>query len=108
MNFMAAIGPDFKTAFVDDAPVSTADIGRTIAHLLGVKMPGNGNLLGRVISEAMPRGRMPRFTRHVRHSPPGANVPRMTLAWQQVGDTRYFDAAGVPGRTLGLDQDRAD
>lgn len=29
----------------------------------------------------------------------------MKLAWQQVGHTRYFDAAGVPGRTVGLDED---
>jgi arylsulfatase A-like enzyme len=103
LNFMAAIGPDFKTAFVDEAPVSTADIGRTIAHLLGVEKRNKGKLRGRVIREAMPRGRTPRFTRHVRHSPPNANVPRMTLAWQQVGEIRYFDAAGVPGRTVGLD-----
>ena len=33
-NFMAAIGPDFKKGFVDEAPVSNADVGKTIAHLL--------------------------------------------------------------------------
>src|SRR5208282_1766656 len=33
MNFMAAAGPDFKRGFVDPAPASNADVGKTIAHL---------------------------------------------------------------------------
>ena len=33
-NFMAMQGPDFKSHFVDPAPASNADVGRTIAHLL--------------------------------------------------------------------------
>src|SRR5262249_32389996 len=33
-NFMAIQGPDFKTQFVDPAPASNADIGRTIAQLM--------------------------------------------------------------------------
>ena len=37
LNFMAAIGPDFKSRFVDPAPVSNADIGKTIAHVLGCR-----------------------------------------------------------------------
>ena len=36
-NFMALQGPDFKTRFVDPAPASNADIGRTIAHVLRLK-----------------------------------------------------------------------
>ena len=39
MNFMAAVGPSFKGGFVDGAPVSNADIGKTIAHVLGLKFP---------------------------------------------------------------------
>ena len=42
MNFMAAIGPDFKAGFVDEAPVSNADIGKTIAHVLGLKIADQG------------------------------------------------------------------
>ena len=38
LNFMAAIGPSFKTGFVDEAPVSNADIGKTIAHALELKL----------------------------------------------------------------------
>ena len=37
MNFMAAIGPDFKAGFVDDAPASNADIGKTLARILGLQ-----------------------------------------------------------------------
>ena len=59
MNFMAAIGPDFKKGFVNDAPVSNADMGKTIAHLLGLKIPFKGSLQGRVMEEALPGGANP-------------------------------------------------
>jgi hypothetical protein len=58
MNFMAAIGPSFKSGFVDEAPVSNADIGKTVAHVLGFKIPFKGSLQGRVLQEA-PAGRRP-------------------------------------------------
>ena len=58
-NFMALAGPDFRTAFVDRAPTSNADVGRTIAHLLGLQPRDKGTLIGRVIAEAMPGGAMP-------------------------------------------------
>ena len=35
MNFMAAIGPDFKAGYVDPLPVSNADVGMTIAQAHG-------------------------------------------------------------------------
>jgi arylsulfatase A-like enzyme len=102
MNFMAAIGPDFKTGFVDEAPVSNADVGRTIAQLLGLQIRPKGRLVGRVISEAMPGGRMPKVYARTRQSPPSASGLRTVLNYQIVGKTRYFDAAGFPGRTVGL------
>ena len=34
----------------------------------------------------------------------GARGERTLLNYQVVGTTRYFDAAGFPGRTLGLDE----
>jgi arylsulfatase A-like enzyme len=102
MNFMAAIGPDFKTAFVDEAPVSNADVGQTIAKLLGLQMRNKGRLTGRTMSEAMPGGAMPRVRAHIRRSTPSAGGLRTVLNYQTVGKTRYFDAAGFPGRTLGL------
>jgi type I phosphodiesterase/nucleotide pyrophosphatase len=103
MNFMAAMGPDFKRGFVDQAPVSNADVGRTIAHILKLDVPAKGRLIGRVIGEAMPGGPMPRVDVHRAQSPPGPNGLRTVLNYQQVGDARYFDAAGFAGRTVGLD-----
>jgi hypothetical protein len=102
MNFMAATGPDFKIGFVDDAPVSNADVSRTIAQILGLQIRAKGRLVGRVMSEAMPGGRMPKIRAHTRQSPPSANGLRTVLNYQIVGKTRYFDAAGFPGRTVGL------
>ena len=103
MNFMAAMGPDFKKRFVDQAPVSNADVGRTIAHILGLDIPAKGQLLGRAIEEAMPNGQMPDVQKHTLQSPPAANGLRTVLNYQQIGTTKYFDAAGFPGRTVGLD-----
>jgi arylsulfatase A-like enzyme len=102
MNFMAAIGPDFKASFVDPAPVSNADIGMTIARLLGLRIPNKGPLVGRVMREAMPNGRLPAFSMRTLQSQPGRNGLRTVLDYQQLGTTRYLDAAGFPGRTVGL------
>jgi arylsulfatase A-like enzyme len=101
MNFMAAAGPDFKRGFADDAPVSNADVGRTIAHILRLDVPHKGQLIGRVIDEAM-GGPVPKVEKHTVRSQPAANGLRTILNLQQVGSTRYFDAAGFPGRTVGL------
>jgi len=102
MNFMAAIGPDFRRRFVDSAPVSNADVGMTMAYLLGLQIPRKGNLVGRVIREAMPGGRMPQVSAHTRQSPAETNGLQTALIYQQVGSTRYLDAAGFPGRTVGV------
>lgn len=102
-NFTTAYGPDFKQQFVDTAPVSNADVGRTIAAILKLEIPGPGRLLGRVMSEAMIGGGMPVVKSQTKQSSPAANGLRTVLKYQQVGETRYFDVAGFPGRTLGLD-----
>jgi len=107
MNFMAAIGPDFRRGFVDSAPVSNADVGMTMAHLLGLQIPRKGNLVGRVIREAMLGGRMPRVSAHTRRSPAGTNSAQTVLIYQQIGSTRYLDAAGFPGRTVGVPDSKA-
>src|SRR5450755_3789434 len=60
MNFMAAIGPDFKAGFVDALPVSNADVGMTIAQLMGLRPVNQGGLTGRVMSEALPNGIIPK------------------------------------------------
>jgi hypothetical protein len=101
-NFMAMQGPDFKSHFVDPAPASNADIGRTIARLLALEPQDKGNLIGRVLTEAFLDGLVPETTSRVLMSEPAANGLRTIVDMQMVGATRYFDAAGFPGRTLGL------
>ncbi len=102
MNFQAAIGPDFKSGFKDPAPSSNADIGKTIAQILGLKIPNKGKLVGRVLSEAMPGGKVPQFFARSVKSEDGVDNFSTQLDFQTVGETRYFDAAGTPGRTFGL------
>ena len=101
-NFQAAIGPDFKQGFVDTAPSSNADIGATIAHLLGLKLKGAGTLSGRVLSEAFPSGSAPSVRHETLHSTSGADGLVTELETQSVGRTQYFDAGGFKGRTVGL------
>jgi hypothetical protein len=59
LNFTAAIGPDFKSGYVDPLPVSNADVGATAAKLLGLTQKAKGKLIGRVMTEAMPNGATP-------------------------------------------------
>ena len=107
MNFMAAIGPSFKSGFVDEAPVSNADIGKTIAHALGLKIPFKGSLQGRILAEALPGGAGPTVENWVERSNPSENGLATVLVGQRVSQTRYFDAAGFPGRTVGLEERKA-
>ena len=105
-NIMGAAGPDFRQHFDDSAPASNADIGKTIADILGLRIPNKGKLVGRVLSEAMPNGAMPHAVSGVVRSVPDALGHVTTVATQTVGSTRYFDTAGYPGRTLGLPAQR--
>ena len=107
MNFMAAIGPDFKAGYVDALPVSNADVGATAAKLMGLVPKPKGNLIGRVMTEAMPNGVTPQATSETVKSQPSANGLRTVLNFQRVLTQRYFDAAGFPGRTLGLEAEGA-
>jgi hypothetical protein len=103
MNFMAAIGPDFKAGYVDALPVSNADVGVTIAQLMGLRTSAAGGLMGRVMSEALPNGITQKFADGQIVSKPSANGLRTVLRYQRVSSQRYFDAAGFEGRTVGLD-----
>jgi arylsulfatase A-like enzyme len=107
MNFMAAAGPDFKIGFADESPVSNADIGRTLKQVLGLDIASRGTLVGRVLSEALRGGATPKpaAVRTLRAATEAMGV-RTILLYQVVGETRYFDAAGTLGRTLGLDAAR--
>src|SRR6185436_3604641 len=79
MNFMAATGPDFKSGFVDRLPVSNADVGRTIAALLGLTPRDHGTHRGRVLTEAFPSGVTPRADRHVLRAREAAGGVRTEL-----------------------------
>ncbi len=103
LNFMAAIGPDFKAGYVDPLPVNNADVGMTIAGLLGLRAASNGGLTGRMMSEALANGIVPKSAGGTITSKPAANGLRTVVKYQQVLSQRYFDAAGFPGRTVGLD-----
>jgi arylsulfatase A-like enzyme len=104
-NIMGAAGPGFRQHFEDNAPASNADIGKTIAQIAGLKIVDKGKLVGRVLVEAMPNGAMPQVQSLTVKSDPDKAGHVTVVLMQSVGTTRYFDAAGYPGRTLGLAAD---
>jgi predicted AlkP superfamily pyrophosphatase or phosphodiesterase len=101
-NFMAAIGPSFKAGFSDPAPISNADITPTLAHIAGITLAPKGKLRGRVIAEALAGGGAVKVSKRTIQSDPAANGARTILNLQEVGENRYFDAAGFAGKTVGL------
>jgi arylsulfatase A-like enzyme len=101
-NTMGAKGPAFRQHFEDKAPASNADLGQTIAQLLGLKITDKGRLTGRVLAEALTNGAMPSVVSSTLRSTSDAAGHVTMLLMQSVGTVRYFDAAGYPGRTLGL------
>jgi hypothetical protein len=90
-NNMAAIGPDFKSGYVDEAPVSNADITPTIAHILGLQIEPNGKLRGRVISEALKGGPDKANATSSRAASQPANGQRTILEYQELSGERYTD-----------------
>jgi arylsulfatase A-like enzyme len=103
-NFMAAIGPDFRANYTDPMPASNADVGMTLAHVLGFQIQKKGTLVGRVIKEGLRDGSNAKtFTKLRRISLPASNGLQTVLDLQVVEDTLYFDAAGFPGRSVGLE-----
>jgi arylsulfatase A-like enzyme len=101
-NFMAAVGPDFKTGFVDPAPVSNADLAWTIAKAAGIHLKPKGKLVGRPIAEALKGGQVPAFQSKTLHSDKGPGGFETVLNYQELGEQTYFDAAGMPGRVYGV------
>jgi hypothetical protein len=103
LNNMAAIGPDFKRGYVDKAPVSNADIAPTVAHILKIDLPSNGQLKNRVIDESLEGGPdTTAFQRGIKESEASASGMKTRLSYEKVGETWYFDSAGFVGRTVGL------
>ena len=93
-NNMAAIGPDFKSHFVDFSPVGNADIVPTLAQILGFQLSSNGDLKGRVIVEALKGGPFAVFfERQALISQKAGSGQSTALEFQRVGSRLYFDEA---------------
>jgi arylsulfatase A-like enzyme len=102
-NAMGAMGPSFRQKVESTAPVSNADLGKTIVKLMGLKAQDKGKLTGRVLTEALPDGGlMPMVQSNVLRSEPDALGNVTVLVTKRADQVVYFDAAGYPGRTLGL------
>jgi hypothetical protein len=86
-------------------PVNNADVGMTIAQLMGLRPSSAGGLTGRVMSEALPNGIIPKAAYGTIVSKPAANGLTTVVKFQRVLSQRYYDVAGFPGRTVGLDAD---
>ncbi len=93
-NFMAAIGPDFKKQYIDQAPISNADIAPTFAQILSFDLVSKGELKGRVLREAL-KGGPPSvsFQRRTAISESAANGETTILMYQQLEKQAYFDQA---------------
>jgi hypothetical protein len=102
-NFMAAVGPSFKKAFVDAMPVGNVDVHPTMARILRLPSEPRGSLRGRVLDEALVGGRTRRVSVKTLRSKPGPNGFRTVLRYQEANGVRYLDAAGMPGRIVGLE-----
>lgn len=99
-NFAAAAGPDFRRAYVDDAPSSNMDIARTIAQLLGADSGQNRTAPGsaRALTEAMSDGSAPaphrRLPLSVTLTLPDQRIVT-TVQVDQVNGERYPAGAAV-------------
>ncbi|MBS0297578.1 MAG: alkaline phosphatase family protein [Proteobacteria bacterium] len=100
-NFMAAIGPDFRSRYRDPAPVSNADLAITLAKILKLDLKPQGKLSGRVLAEARKGGGKPAASKaKVLKSKPAANGFVTVLRYQELGKQRYLDSAGASGRVV--------
>ncbi len=93
-NNMAAFGPDFKHGFVDELPVSNADLAVSAAYVLGLTLPAKGHLQGRVVSEAFSGGQPGSVPgKRTIVSSVNAAGKATVLQFQQAEGIPYFDAA---------------
>ncbi len=92
-NFMAAIGPDFKRRYQDEAPASNADIGMTIARILHLQPAPKGKQTGRVLEESLLGGPASvDFKRQTVRSYAAEGLVT-ALNTQRAGNTVYLDSA---------------
>jgi len=93
LNNMAAMGPDFKAGFVNPVPAGNADIAPTLAHIMSLKMPATGTLVGRVLSEALKGGAAAAVPVMQTQRSTAVNGRQTLLLFQEFGGVRYLDAA---------------
>lgn len=105
-NFMAGSGPDFRKGYEDPMPASNADVAMTIAKVLHLTLHPKGQLQGRVLEEALVRGKPQAIKHRTVISTPSDDGPQTILRQESVGETLYNDVAGTPGRTAGLEISR--
>ena len=96
-------GPDFKSQFVDPAPASNADLGRTIAQSSARGLRDRQARRARACVGRYPTARRRSVTSRVVTSDPRAQrtgAPFINM--QAVGDDPLFRRGRFPGRTVGL------
>ena len=95
-NNMAAIGPDFKSGFVDEMPMGNIDIVPTLAKILGIEMPSVGSIKGRVLQEALTSGENSRAGElKTIVSSPADNGMRTLLEFEESSGVRYYNRACI-------------
>jgi hypothetical protein len=93
-NNMAAMGPGFKTGFVDNSPMGNIDITPTLARILGLEMPSAGSLKGRVLEEAIAGNKSTGTDmQKTMLSAPGPGGVSTLLEYQEFEGLRYYDSA---------------
>jgi arylsulfatase A-like enzyme len=94
-NFGAALGPDFRRAYIDKAPTSNIDIARTAAALLAIE---DSAATGRLLKEALNGGSSPgpyhRVPLSVTLNLPGHRIVT-TIEVDRIGDAIYPSNAAV-------------
>ncbi len=99
-NNIAAIGPDFKTSYVDVVPMSNADIAPTLAYLMHIDLPFAGTLSGRIMREAFPGTTDLPVIDVEKHISGASGNASTVLLYQSVGDERYYDEACLVPTTI--------
>jgi arylsulfatase A-like enzyme len=94
-NNMAAFGPDFKRAYVDNSPFSNADIVPTVAHVLGLELKPVGKLTGRVAREVFLGGNTPPLPVMKTDTSSPAQGKRTVLNYQEFDGVRYVHSADL-------------
>jgi hypothetical protein len=73
-----------------------------VAEILGLHPASIGHLTGRPMAEALVGGAVVPVSSKIVRSTPAANGFVTVLDEQEAGGEPYFDAAGAPGRSVGL------